>query len=56
VRGDVGAEDVFASLHGIFLAAGEPDRREQAGRMLDLLVDGLRPPLEIRKAPLAYGE
>ncbi|MGI8751179.1 MAG: TetR/AcrR family transcriptional regulator [Acidimicrobiales bacterium] len=45
VRGDVGAEDVFASLTGIFLSAGEPDRRQQAGRMLDLLVDGLRAPL-----------
>jgi AcrR family transcriptional regulator len=43
VRGDVSAGDVLASLIGIFLAAGTPDQREQAGRMLDLLMDGLRP-------------
>lgn len=42
VRGDVNAQDVFASLTGIFLASGAPDQREQAGRMLDLLMDGLR--------------
>jgi AcrR family transcriptional regulator len=41
VRDDVKAQDVFASLTGIFLAAGAPDQREQAGRMLDLLMDGL---------------
>jgi AcrR family transcriptional regulator len=42
VRNDVGAQDVFASLTGVFLAAGAPGQREQAGRMLDLLMDGLR--------------
>lgn len=42
VRSDVEAQDVLASLTGIFLAAGAPDQREQAGRMLDLLMDGLR--------------
>jgi AcrR family transcriptional regulator len=41
VRGDVDARDVFASLTGIFLATRAPDQREQAGRMLDLLMDGL---------------
>jgi hypothetical protein len=41
VRGDVNAQDVFASLTGIFLAASAPGQREQAGRMLDLLMDGL---------------
>ena len=41
VRNDVNAQDVFASLTGIFLAAGAPGQREQAGRMLDLLMDGL---------------
>src|SRR5262245_41614322 len=41
VRSDVSAQDVFASLTGIFLAAGAPGQREQAGRMLDLLMDGL---------------
>lgn len=34
--------DVLASLSGVALAAGEPEQREQAGRMLDLLMDGLR--------------
>jgi hypothetical protein len=42
IRSDVGPEDVLASLVGIFLAAGAPDQRPQAGRMLDLLTDGLR--------------
>lgn len=42
VRDDVPAQDVFASLTGIFLATGAPSRRAQAGRMLDLLMDGLR--------------
>jgi AcrR family transcriptional regulator len=42
LRDDVRAEDVSASLAGIFLAAGSDDQREQAGRMLDLLVDGIR--------------
>ncbi|MGH3098336.1 MAG: TetR/AcrR family transcriptional regulator [Streptosporangiales bacterium] len=42
IRDDVDADDVLASLTGILLAAGAPDQREQAGRMLDLLVDGLR--------------
>jgi hypothetical protein len=30
------------SLSGIALAAGQPAQHEQAGRMLDLLLDGLR--------------
>jgi AcrR family transcriptional regulator len=34
--------DLLASLSGVSLVAGEPDQREQAGRMLDLLMDGLR--------------
>jgi AcrR family transcriptional regulator len=42
LRGDVRAEDVVASLVGIFLACGQPEQRSQAGRMLDLLIDGLR--------------
>lgn len=43
LRGDVAAQDVVASMVGVFLACGQPGQREQAGRMLDLLVDGLRP-------------
>jgi hypothetical protein len=42
VRSDVAAEDVLASLSGVSLAAGEPAQREQARRILDLLLDGLR--------------
>lgn len=42
VRGDVSAEDVLASLTGIFLASGAPHQREQAERMLNLLMDALR--------------
>lgn len=41
-RSDVDADDVLLSLGGIALAAGSPSQREQAGRMLDLLLDGLR--------------
>jgi hypothetical protein len=40
-RSDVQAEDVVASLVGVFLACGLPEQREQAGRMLDLLMAGL---------------
>lgn len=43
LRGDVRADDVIASLAGLLWAAGRPDQREQADRMLDLLLDGLRP-------------
>jgi hypothetical protein len=43
LRGDVRAEDVSAILVGVLLASGAPDLREQAGRMLDLLMDALRP-------------
>jgi AcrR family transcriptional regulator len=43
LRGDVRAEDVVASLAGVLLAAGGPDQHDQAGRMLDLVMDGLRP-------------
>ena len=41
LRSDVPAEDVVAGIVGIFLACG-PDQPEQAGRLLDLMVDGLR--------------
>lgn len=42
LRSDVAAGDVLASLTGIFLVAGTPAQREQARRLLDLLMDGLR--------------
>ena len=41
--GFVSAEDVSASLLGIFTVAGKPENQAQAGRLLDLLMDGLRP-------------
>jgi len=43
VRGDVTAEDVIASLAGIMAVAGTPGQRDQAGRLFDLLMNGLRP-------------
>ncbi|MGR6321245.1 helix-turn-helix domain-containing protein [Micromonospora soli] len=42
VRADVAPADVLAGLSGVSLVAGEPDQRAQAGRLLDLLMDGLR--------------
>jgi AcrR family transcriptional regulator len=42
LRDDVPAVDVVASLVGTFLACGQPDQRDQANRMLDLLMDALR--------------
>jgi AcrR family transcriptional regulator len=42
IRDDVQPEDVMASLSGISLAAGAPEQQQQAERLLDLLMDGLR--------------
>jgi AcrR family transcriptional regulator len=42
IRADVQPGDVLASLSGVSLTAGEPAQRDQASRMLDLLMDGLR--------------
>jgi AcrR family transcriptional regulator len=42
VRSDVDPADVLAGLSGVSLAAGEPAQRDQARRLLDLLLDGLR--------------
>jgi AcrR family transcriptional regulator len=42
IRTDVEADDVLVSLSGVALAAGAPSQRDQAGRLLDLLMDGLR--------------
>jgi len=42
LRADIEPADVLASLSGISLAAGEPEQRAQARRLLDLLMDGLR--------------
>jgi AcrR family transcriptional regulator len=43
LRADISAEDIAASLIGIFTVAGKPGQRAQANRLLDLLMDGLRP-------------
>ena len=43
LRADVTAEDIAASLLGIFTVAGKPGQRAQADRLLNLLMDGLRP-------------
>jgi AcrR family transcriptional regulator len=42
IRSDVQPGDVLVSLSGVSLAAGEPAQRDQARRLLDLLMDGLR--------------
>ncbi len=42
LRADFDPADVMASVSGVSLAVGETGQREQAGRLLDLLMDGLR--------------
>jgi AcrR family transcriptional regulator len=42
LKSDVQPDDVLLALSGVSRAAGEPTQREQAGRLLDLLIDGLR--------------
>jgi hypothetical protein len=42
LRAGVEPDDVLMSLGGIVLSLGRPEQREQAGRMLDLLMAGLR--------------
>jgi AcrR family transcriptional regulator len=42
LRADVDPSDVLAGLSGVSLVTGDPAQREQAGRLLDLLMDGLR--------------
>jgi AcrR family transcriptional regulator len=44
LRADVRADDVAASLVGVFLATPDPAQSDQAGRMLDLLVAGIQSP------------
>ncbi|ANY07867.1 TetR/AcrR family transcriptional regulator [Pseudonocardia sp. HH130630-07] len=43
LRSDVDAADVLVGTSGICMALADPENRVQAGRLLDLLVDGLRP-------------
>jgi AcrR family transcriptional regulator len=42
LRSDIQAADVMFGISGVSLAAGAPEQRDQAGRLLDLLLDGLR--------------
>jgi transcriptional regulator SbtR-like protein len=44
LRPDVTAEDIAAALIGIFTVAPRPERDASASRLLNLLMDGLRPP------------
>ncbi|MFJ5992810.1 TetR/AcrR family transcriptional regulator [Lentzea sp. NPDC092896] len=44
LRSDVTAEDIAAFLIGIFTVAPRPGHEAKAGRLLDLMMDGLRPP------------
>jgi AcrR family transcriptional regulator len=43
LRADVPAEDIAAALIGIFTVAGSPEHEGMAARLLNLLMDGLRP-------------
>jgi AcrR family transcriptional regulator len=43
LRADVSAEDIADALIGIFTVVGQPQRHAQANRLLNLLMDGLRP-------------
>jgi hypothetical protein len=42
LRRDIDPADVMIGISGVSLVAGAPEQRDQAGRLLDLLVDGLR--------------
>ena len=43
LRSDVTAEDIAAALIGIFTVAPRPEHEATASRLLNLLMDGLRP-------------
>nr|WP_239028502.1 TetR/AcrR family transcriptional regulator [Pseudonocardia acidicola] len=51
LRADVDPEDVTAILLGVFLTTAASDTPEQAGRLLDLVVDALRPKTAGRSQP-----
>ncbi len=42
IRADADADDVLRALRGVWLVAEEQHQEAQAGRLLDLLMDGLR--------------
>lgn len=41
IRPDVSATDMFAGLTGVALTSAKPEQRDQAERLLDLIMDGL---------------
>ncbi|MFJ5290031.1 hypothetical protein [Streptomyces sp. NPDC088348] len=43
LRSDIRPSDLVAALAGIALTSAKPERRDQAERLLDLLLDGLKP-------------
>jgi hypothetical protein len=43
LRADVTAEDIVAGLIGIFTVAHRPEHDARASRLLNVLMDGLRP-------------
>jgi AcrR family transcriptional regulator len=43
IRTDISPSDMGAALAGIALTSAKPEQREQAERLLDLTLDGLRP-------------
>lgn len=43
IRGDVAADDVTMMLLGIFMTAATSDSPEQADRLIELVMDALRP-------------
>jgi AcrR family transcriptional regulator len=53
LRRDIDPADVMIGISGVSLVAGAPEQREQAGRLLDLFVDGLRyrPPRQKPRRP-----
>jgi AcrR family transcriptional regulator len=42
LRADLKPDDVLVGVSGVSVLAAEPDQRAQAGRLLDLIMDGLR--------------
>ncbi|MFI0774290.1 TetR/AcrR family transcriptional regulator [Streptomyces sp. NPDC021212] len=42
IRPDINPTDMFAALTGIALTSAKPEQRDQAERLLDLTLDGLR--------------
>jgi AcrR family transcriptional regulator len=42
IRSDTDPADVLSALNGVTLAVADPAQRDRAGRLLDLLMDGLR--------------